>query len=112
MILLCTICVGPAIFKQTIKGYDMHASDKRHQTRYFGHARAIVAALLADPALDIVQAFETVRTERRASATELMDAFWVLDNQPGRFAGHWHGRLRQCRNHPIDGPRLFALWTD
>jgi len=89
----------------------MTASEKRHQTRYTGHARAIVAALLADPALDVVQAFQTVRTERRASATELMDAFWLLDNQPGRFPGHWHGRLRQCRNNPTDGRRLFALWS-
>lgn len=40
------------------------------------------------------------------------DAFWTMDNQPGRFARHqeWHPRLRGVRNTPELGTRLFNIW--
>lgn len=36
------------------------------------------------------------------------DAFWLLDND---WQTQGHALLRQCRNHPVHGPELFALFA-
>lgn len=47
-----------------------------------------------------------------AKPSELCDAFWLLDNEPGRFyqRDQWHPYLRQVRNSPKFGEQLFALF--
>ena len=38
------------------------------------------------------------------------DVFWVLDEKPGLLNGYnrYHRYLRQVRNSPLYGPRMFA----
>jgi hypothetical protein len=41
------------------------------------------------------------------------DVFWTLDNEPGHWdhLKGWHGVLRQVRNTPSEGTKLFALFS-
>lgn len=99
----------------------MTPSQKAHQTRYFKAARMLVDRLESFPDSpdnhnEVLRIFESVRAELRASPTVLADAFWIMDNEPGRFGrypgGRWHARLRRVRNTPEFGRRLFAMWAN
>lgn len=96
----------------------MTPAKKAHMTRYFKAARSIVCRIKALLAIehnldDVVQVFETVKAEHRASKAVIADAFWLLDNEPHRFGPdqHWHARLRQVRNTPKFGEQLFSIWA-
>jgi hypothetical protein len=95
----------------------MTPAEKAHMTRYFKAARSIVRRIEALLAIehklgDVVRVFETVKAEHRLSKAVIADAFCLLDNEPHRFGPdqHWHARLRQVRNSPEAGPKLFAIW--
>lgn len=54
-----------------------------------------------------------VMEKGRSYGKELLcEVFWLLDNEPRRFARHhvWHPRLRRLRNRPTSGEELFALF--
>ena len=99
----------------------MTPSQKAHQTRYYKAACMLVDRLEAFPDgpdnhNEVLRIFESVRAELRASKTVLADAFWIMDNEPGRFGhypgGRWHARLRRVRNTPEFGRRLLAMWAN
>lgn len=83
-----------------------------HLTKTVRAARQISARIaeLASPVtdeqvLDVMQCHE-------CSKRVLCDAFWMMDNEPSRFANHqtWHPRLRSLRNNPRVGEQMFALF--
>lgn len=58
-----------------------------------------------------------VFAEAEGTPADKGDAFWLLDEKPGRFSGYagdkntgWHARLRRTRNHPTHGPAMFATF--
>lgn len=95
----------------------MTPAQKAHDTKVFTAAREIVLRLNAAgyELQEVIDAFTDVPLTPKTNASKavLADAFWVLDNEPGRFSGYttdWHAKLRNCRNTPEFGKRLFALW--
>jgi hypothetical protein len=93
----------------------MTPSQKAHQTRYYRAARNLAMRIADIPALpshdERMAVIEAFRAEK-ASPAVLRDAFWVMDNEPGRFASRdaWHPRLRRVRNDPTYGRQLFAMF--
>jgi hypothetical protein len=93
----------------------MSPSQKAHQTRYYRAARNLASRISEIQANSPEQEHEAVlecfRVEK-ASPAVLRDAFWILDNEPGRFfqRDSWHPRLRKVRNNPAYGKQLFAMF--
>lgn len=85
--------------------------DKKDKT--YRAAREIAARIaeLAKPATD-QQTLEAIQAHV-CSKHVLCDAFWLMDNEPSRFANYqtWHPRLRSLRNNTILGEKLFALFV-
>lgn len=90
----------------------MNKAEKARDTKTFRAAREISARIseLPSPVTD-EQVLKAVQ-DQACSKRILSDAFWLMDNEPARFANHqvWHPRLRSLRNHPNLGERLFALF--
>lgn len=92
----------------------MTPAEKAAATRQDKITWALFEALKALPdgstPADVVRVFEGAK----ATPRQLGNAFTELDDKPGRFSGAsyfpWHSKLRQCRNHPVHGPALFALF--
>lgn len=89
-------------------------AEKSHDTKIFRAAREISGQIteLASPATD-EQVLEVMETHsHKCSKRVLCDAFWLMDNEPSRFANYqtWHPRLRSLRNNPNAGERMFALF--
>jgi len=72
-------------------------------------AGQIAAIPFDDQFSAIVNIFKAATTSPALRA----DVFWLLDNEPGHWAslGQWHGALRQVRNTPSEGEKLFALFA-
>ena len=92
----------------------MNKQEKAHDTRVFKFARTMAAAIAALPS-DAAGPAAVLQLwiDAAGSAAVKCDAFWVMDNEPGRFADYtrWHPRLRSLRNTPIHGRQLFALFN-
>lgn len=90
----------------------MTKAEKAHDTKTFRAAREISVRIaeLPSPVTDM-QVLEVMQNHK-CSKRVLGDAFWVMDNEPSRFANHqtWHPRLRSLRNNPNVGERMFALF--
>lgn len=90
----------------------MTKSQKAYETTMFRVARELAVAIstLVSPVSD--DQVLAVMKNHKASGRVLCDAFWLLDNEPSRFANHqlWHPRLRSLRNHPEAGEQMFALF--
>lgn len=93
----------------------MNKAEKSHDTQVFRVAREISASLaeLAEPVtneqvLVILKDMHSKGNRRRF----LGNAFWLLDNEPSRFANYqvWHPRLRSLRNNPVLGEQMFNLF--
>ena len=87
-------------------------AEKAHQTMCLHTARQIAAeiASLQNPVTD-EQVLNVMQTSKGCRQI-LCDAFWLMDNEPSRFANHqvWHPRLRSLRNNPTVGEQMFALF--
>jgi hypothetical protein len=90
----------------------MTKSEKAHDTRVFRAAREISASITALTLPVSDDQVLAVMKESKCSGRVLCDAFWLMDNEPSRFADHqvWHPRLRSLRNHPDGGRQMFALF--
>lgn len=90
----------------------MTKAQKAHDTKLFIAAREISATIanLSNPVTD-EQVFNVMQNYK-CNKRVLCDAFWLMDNEPARFANYqtWHPRLRSLRNHPVWGERLFDLF--
>lgn len=90
----------------------MTKSQKAYETTMFRVARELAVAIstLVSPVSD--DQVLAVMKNHKASGRVLCDAFWLLDNEPSRFANYqlWHPRLRSLRNHPEVGEQMFALF--
>lgn len=88
------------------------AAEKAQETKRYKAARAIAAQITALPSPVSDEAVLEVLRAQTCSKRILSDAFWLLDNEPRRFADQqvWHPRLRSLRNHPEGGERMFALF--
>lgn len=90
--------------------YRLSPADKARQTRTRKLAVELelcLAKLQRDGTTDpraVVDLFAGVR----ARPDVRCDVFWLLDND---WQTQGHGLLRQCRNHPVHGPELFALFA-
>ena len=91
----------------------MTPSQKAHETRLLRAAREISARIaeLPMPVTD-AQVLDVMRSHK-VSNRDLCDSFWLMDNEPSRFANHqvWHPRLRSLRNNPLVGEQMFALFS-
>lgn len=74
------------------------------------------AAIMSLP--DIPEAFTMIPaifSNVKGKKADKADAFMALDSQPYHFGGEhaprWHQLLRLCRNHPVHGRELFAVWS-
>ena len=78
--------------------------------KLFGAARDIAACIADLPNSATDEQVLAVMTSYKGGAQVLCDAFWLLDNEPSRFANYqtWHPRLRSLRNNPAVGERMFA----
>lgn len=89
---------------------------KTHDKKVRDTARAITqhVAALASPATNeqVLQVLQVLKDQRCTGAI-LCAAFWLLDNGTVRFENfeNWHPRLRGLRNTPVDGERMFALFS-
>lgn len=87
-------------------------AEKAHDTKVFRAAREITARIaeLSSPVTD-EQVLDVMQSHQRSKSV-LCDAFWVMDNEPSRFANYqtWHPRLRSLRNNQNVGKRMFALF--
>lgn len=89
-------------------------ADKARKTRTRQLADMIQLGLAAAAELGrteeyVVRLFEALPV----SPVRKCDAFWLLDNEPGRYGANyfgWHSLLRRTRNHPTHGKALFALF--
>lgn len=94
----------------------MTPSQKAHQTRYYRAARNLAERISALPQMEreqeMLAVIELFKTEP-GSRDVIRDAFWILDNESGRFGRwqDWHPKLRRVRNTPDFGRQLFALWA-
>lgn len=90
----------------------MTKSEKAHDTKVFRVAREVSALIASLPPPVSDDQVLAVMKERKCSGSVLCDAFWLMDNEPSRFANHqvWHPRLRSLRNHPDVGEQMFALF--
>lgn len=86
---------------------------QRDPWAYANEIRKAIEALPMDGCEpEVVRIF----TEAGGSPQDKGDAFWQLDEKPGRFPGYgmrdtgWHARLRRTRNHPTHGPAMFATF--
>jgi hypothetical protein len=95
----------------------MSPAQKAHQTRYYRAARNLAERIAALPAMEreqeMLAVIDLFKTEPARSRDVIQDAFWILDNEPGRFYRwqEWHPKLRRVRNNPEFGRQLFALWA-
>ena len=93
---------------------ELSPAEKARRTRQDKVTWAIFALLNALPETaaepDVVRVF----AEFKAKPAAKCDAFWELDNKPGRFSGisylRWHSLLRRTRNHPVHGRAMFATF--
>lgn len=92
----------------------LSAAEKARETRTRKVADAIQFGLVAlaeanGSEADVVRLFAV----QPISPVRKCDAFWLLDDKPGRYGANyfnWHSLLRRTRNHPIHGKELFALF--
>lgn len=91
----------------------MTRQEKAHDTRVFKLAR-MLAGQIADLPQDytLLQVLKIWQNVVGFGPRVKCDAFWVMDNEPSRFARYqeWHPRLRSLRNHPELGEALFDLF--
>lgn len=87
-------------------------AEKAHDTKTFRAAREIAARIAELPNSVTDEQVLNAMQSQKCSKRVLADAFWVMDNEPSRFANHqvWHPRLRSLRNNPDVGERMFALF--
>lgn len=87
-------------------------AEKAHDTKVFRAAREITARIAELPSPVTDEQVLDVMQSHQCSKRVLHDAFWVMDNEPSRFANYqtWHPRLRSLRNNQNVGKRMFALF--
>lgn len=90
----------------------MTKAEKAHDTKLFRAAREITARIAELPSPVTDEQVLDVLQSHPCSKRVLRDAFWVMDNEPSRFANYqtWHPRLRRLRNNQNVGKRMFALF--
>jgi hypothetical protein len=83
---------------------------KARQTRISNVAATIEGKLRAAMDSGVTDSRAVIDIIRDASSNPELrcDAFWKLDND-WRSGGHQ--LLRQCRNHPVNGKAMFALFS-
>lgn len=90
----------------------MQSVQSKHEVEIAKNGQEIAAkiAALQPPVSD--EHVLAVLQQQECSPDLLCSTFWLLDNEPTRFADHqtWHPRLRSLRNHPTAGERMFALF--
>ena len=88
---------------------------KKDQTyEVAGVLRQAIAAL-PDDAEGIEALVVQIFVESKATPTQKCDAFWMLDETPGRWGSNyptWHWKLRRTRNKPEYGRKMFATFME
>lgn len=90
----------------------MTKAEKAHDTKLFRAAREISALIAELPGPVTDEQVLEVMQNYKCSKRVLRDAFWVMNDEPSRFANYqvWHPRLRRLRNNPNVGERMFTLF--